>query len=400
MKVIKLLIPLLALWLMSSCKKQETPAPTTTPINQASRGKTTGFVQKGPYLNGSTITLTELNDTYTPTGLMFNSEILNHTGAFNIKHIPLASSYVELKGQGFYFNEISGGVSSAQLTLSALANIDNATDINVNVLSTLEKRRVEYLIDQGTSFDNAKKQAQLEVLKVFGFDNSETLSSETLNITNNTEGDAILLAISVILQSYRSVGELSELIANMSDDLYKDGKLDSESLGSQLINGSQYLNLAQIKANIENRYKDLGQNINVPNFEKYVQQFVNNTTYKITESITYPIRGDHGSNLLSPDVTTVSSGKYSIKVVLPKSVGFKVKVAGSDANTWAFSADIAQNNGWTYTQFDTQGFHRFFTATKDGELDMYISVRPGTLSLEIYEGNQNTPTSTKVITIN
>lgn len=396
MKRIKLIIPLFALCLLvlASCKKSETPT------KQITKESVAGFVQKGPYLNGSFVTMAELNESFVPTGLVFNSEILSHTGAFNIKHVTLSSPYVELRGQGFYFNEVSGQASVAQLTLYALANTNNATDINVNILSTLEKRRVEYLVEQGSSFDDAKKQAQFEVLKIFGFNSDQTFLSESLNITSNTEGDAMLLAMSVILQSYRSVGELSELIANIGNDLYEDGTLDNESLGSQLINGSLYLNLAQIRANVENRYRELGQEVTVPDFEKYVTQFINTTAYQITSKIEYPTTGAYGNNLLNSSVTNVSVGTYSLKTILPKGVGFKVKVKGSTDNMWFFSPNIAQVNNWIYTEYDTQEFHRFFTATKDGELDLSIRLEPGTLSLEVYEGNQSAPTFTKNITVN
>ena len=47
--------------------------------------------------------------------------------------------------------------------------------------------------------------------------------SEYLDISQPGDKNAILLAISVILQGYLSVAELSELLANITTDIREDG---------------------------------------------------------------------------------------------------------------------------------------------------------------------------------
>jgi hypothetical protein len=46
-----------------------------------------GFVQKGPYLNGASITISELTSDLTSTGKNFTSQIPDNKGNFEIKNV-------------------------------------------------------------------------------------------------------------------------------------------------------------------------------------------------------------------------------------------------------------------------------------------------------------------------
>ena len=131
-----------------------------------------------------------------------------------------------MMANGFYFDEVQGKKSTAQLTLFASANLaDTSSIVNINLLSHLEKNRVRYLIqEESKSFATAKKQAQKEILAIFGIEKESIVASENLDITHEGDDNAILLAISVILQGYDGkVGNLAELLANISTDMETDG---------------------------------------------------------------------------------------------------------------------------------------------------------------------------------
>jgi hypothetical protein len=64
--------------------------------------KINGYAQKGPYLNGTSITIAELANDLVPTGKNFSSQILDNTGTFEIKNVELTFQYVELRADGFY----------------------------------------------------------------------------------------------------------------------------------------------------------------------------------------------------------------------------------------------------------------------------------------------------------
>ena len=78
------------------------------------------------------------------------------------------------------------------------------------------------MVLKGTSFSQAKAQAEKEILKIFAVNNT-IAAFENLDISKNTEGDAILLAISAILQGTHTVAQLTELLAKISLDIKEDG---------------------------------------------------------------------------------------------------------------------------------------------------------------------------------
>ena len=280
-----------------------------------------GYAQKGPFVIGSSVTISELNANLDQTGRNYFTIISDNSGSFEKKNIELISKYVALKADGYYFNEISGQTSAGQLTLNALVDIQSVNSANINVLTHLEKPRVEYLITQeGMSFTAAKKQAQSEVLAIFGFEAASETSSETLNLTDN----AVLLAISCILQGYLSTGDMMELMANIAADIKTDGKLDNPVLCSQLINNVAYIDLEQVISNMEKKYSELGimVNINSDEFKSYVEQFTQNCECEQTLGITYPETGKYGQNILADEVVEVQKTEfgrfeYSVKAVLP-----------------------------------------------------------------------------------
>ena len=189
-----------------------------------------GYVQKGPFINGTAITVSELSDKLVATGKNFTTQIIDNKGAFSLKDVELQSNYVQLMAEGFYFDEVRGDKSSAQLTLFALADVSDVNSVNVNLLSHLEKDRVIYLMqEEEKNFDEAKHQAQQEVLTIFGIEKADMNASELLDISQDGEDNAILLAISAVMQGQNTVAELSELLANIITDIREDGILDSES---------------------------------------------------------------------------------------------------------------------------------------------------------------------------
>lgn len=127
---------------------------------------------------------------------------------------------------------------------------------------------------KGLSFTAAKDSAQKEVLAIFGFQANNMDASENLDISVNKQENAILLAISLILQGSRSVGDLTELLANISSDLQKDGKLDNNIILANLRNSTLKLDLTGIRTNLQNRYKDLGDAATIPSFETYINDFL------------------------------------------------------------------------------------------------------------------------------
>ncbi len=353
-----------------------------------------GYVQKGPFLNGTEISIYELNDNLVQTGKTFSSQILDNKGSFEIDNVNLISKFAELKADGFYFNEIKNENSAARLSLYALSDLSEKSSLNVNLLSSLEKSRVEYLISDGIDFYSAKKQAQKEILEIFNIEKVDIMDSELLDISKTGEDNAILLAVSLILQSYLSVSELSELLANISTDIREDGILNSENLGSVLVNNATKLKMPQIRTHLEDRYESLGLEVTIPDFESYVNHFINTTEYEFSDFILYPAEGSHGLNLLDSTVSIYLPGHYSLHAIIPEGSKLKVKISGDIF--WFFSP-FQDNSGWMFSDWNNSDNSRVFTSTRSGEVDFKIMLenpekRNQKIKLDVYENDDIDPT--------
>jgi len=300
-------------------------------------------------LNGTSITISELTNDLVPTGKTYPSQIIDNRGFFEIRYLELASSLVELKATGFYFNEALNKNSDAQLTLYALSDLSNKTTVNVNIISTLEKTRIEYLTSNGSNFNDAKKQAQTEILKIFEIEKSDVNESENLDISQKSEDNAILFAISLILQGYLNTADVSELIANFGTDIRTDGVLNSDAIGSSLINNARILKCDEIRKNIENRYKAMGADITVPDFKKYVDDFIGKTDFVPTNQISYPVFYEGRLNALCDSSFTVKGGNiYGIAAYLPGGNTIKIVCKPSSGYDWgAAGFSIMESEGYT-----------------------------------------------------
>jgi len=378
----------------------------------------TGFVQKGPFINGSSVTVFDLSRDLSPTGRTYNDQIMDNKGTFELDNITLSSDYVNLRADGFYYNEITGVQSNAQITLYALSDISDKSNINVNVLTHLEKARVEYLIENGESFTDAKKQAQREILAIFNIEESTNHSSETMSIIEAGAANGILLAISAILQGYRSDSELTSLLADISNDIREDGVLDNETLGTSLIDQAILVDTSSVKTNLYNRYESLGTSLSMPGFGKFISSFIANSKFEITESpINYPDTSLYGDNILSLTKTNYAGGlstAHSLAADLPAGIDLKIRITAIDTGKTVilgdtitpvpvplFGYDPFSNTNWAIPSFDNVKYSQTFTAIdsdKSCELEMFFEA--GSFKIEYFEMNSVLPKRIKIITFN
>ncbi len=307
---------------------------------------------------------------------------------------------------GFYFNEIKNTNSDAQLTLYTLSDVSNRSSLNINIISNLERTRVNYLLDEGMEFSKAKKQAQSEISKIFEIEKADILESEKLDIAQSGEDNAILLAISVILQGDLSVADLSELIANIGTDIQDDGILDNENPGTTLIDNAMLLQPDLIRQNLENRYQELGIIVILPDFERYVTHFIENTSYEHTVSIEYPETGTFGKNLLSMEDGELIQGRYSLTALLSEKTNLLVNMNGQGFSLNNNPYDIS-NIGWDI--IDKKGV---YASAGTGKIELEILLEAGSVdtmsnrlhsphafSIEVYENGAINPNFTREFTI-
>ena len=277
---------LFASLLFSACGSE----PTSIPANNAdvilSGESISGVSQKGPFVKGSTVKLYELDEELHQTGIHYSTTIDNDEGKYHIDSVVLTKPYAWMVVNGYFLNEYTGKKSTQEITLNGLVKVEKNKDININILSHLAFNRINYLVQQGLSIAEAQKQAETEVLKAFNFEADEA-SFENMNIFANGEGDAKLLAISLILlnESYaydNVVARTIDRMAQITYDLETDGTWDDNALKAQI--KDEIYNLTDNYYSNENTLVKARKNMesmtskSIPNFEKYLKKFISPDT--------------------------------------------------------------------------------------------------------------------------
>ena len=370
-----------------------------------------GKVQKGPFVTGATITVNELNENLGQTGMSFTTTISSDDGSFSLNNIEMESDLALLSGNGFYFNEVIGQLSSSQITLQAFTDLTDDETVNINVLTHITKARIETLVGQGMSFSDAKRQAEGEFQDFLGVTQHFNQGFEQMSIASQGDFNAMLLAFSIILQRPSNnisvvptlPAELTWLMTSLSSDFADDGAINDQALVDTLLYNISIQNQVYIRQRIGNYYSGLGQNVEIPNFESYIAMFQAAHQELVTEFI-YPDEaspapeiGPEGAvpNILVKDVTQFD-GEYAyvVAAITPLGKSLKVKVTGN------VRLDGMLNNGWVVTDYTTNGFT--VEAQRQNELvSMLVYLldenRDGSATIEYYE-DSDTPTFTKQIT--
>ena len=230
-----------------------------------------GKVEKGPFVRGTAIQMQPLDADLDETGESFTSTITDNEGTFTFGSKLLKSPYVKLSASGYYFNEVTGELSKGTLALNAVANLQNAADVNLNILSHLKYQRVMDLVAKdGKLFKEANKQAQEEVLKTFGLEKYAKTDVNHFSITSGTDEAAALIAVSSLILYNRSEAQITEYLSQLSEEFAEDGNF-SETTKLQIRKDMFSLEskLPQIAENIKKRYQEMGKEVAVKNLIYY-----------------------------------------------------------------------------------------------------------------------------------
>ena len=238
-----------------------------------------GNAQKGPFINGSSIQVFPLNASLVPTGAVFSSQISNDLGFFRVTP-SIDAPFVEVVANGLFYDELAttpSRLSSAPLTLRALAPAGAVVDLRVNVLTTLLKTRLERLVGQGIPFSTAALQARDELLAVFGLPGSTLDDPARVDVTQSGQGDAALIAISATLlqrANDRSVNA-ADRVANLALTLsqlgtdFQDGTISTENR-RDLALAARRVDAQAVRANLQAILASLGLTGPVPDIAPQV----------------------------------------------------------------------------------------------------------------------------------
>ena len=409
-RILTLGLAFIGMLALASCSKEE-PGGNDSIEEPSGNYSISGKAQKGPFVTGTTITVNELSPSLGQTGKSFTTSITSDDGSFSLSNIEMESNLALLSGNGFYYNEVLGELSPAQITLQAIADLNDAKTVNINVLTHITKARIETLVREGKSFADAKRQAEGEFQDFLGVTEHFNQGFEQMSIASEGDFNAMLLAFSVILQRPSNnlaviptlPAELTWLMTNLSTDFADNGSIDNGALVDTMLYNISLQNQTYIRNRLSNYYSGLGLDVEIPDFESYIALFQTAHEELVLEYIypdmasPAPETGPEGAvpNILVKEATQFDGAHaYVVAAITPLGKDLKVKVTGD------VHLSTSLNNGWVVTEQNTEGFT--IEAQRHNELvSMLVYLgsfsKDGSATIEYYEDSE-TPTFTKQIT--
>ena len=159
---------------------------------------------------GSIIKMSELDSvTFDTTGTTYFTRCGDSTGVFSFDSIALNSPYVMLElapyQDGDYwewdgnwnFDEYETELEGYLTVYSVIIDVRKMKNVNINVMTYLETSRLRNLIKQGMSFDDAKRQADGELLNALG------LYGDSLRLEGVSSENLLVRGLSLLMGFYR-----------------------------------------------------------------------------------------------------------------------------------------------------------------------------------------------------
>jgi hypothetical protein len=290
------------------------------------------------------------------------------------------------------------------------------------VLTHLERARVEYLYNiKKLSFDSAKSQAVKEVLKAFGFENTGIKRAEKVGVVGISDDSKILLAISTLMQGYRTESEVTQIMNDFANDIKKDGTLDDATIGNDLETHLYYTDTTAVLNNFKVKYRKLYNADTVNSVDmRFVKNFQNNTTYaKDKDLISYPDKHNNENidNILKTNLTTYSFSAqpydrfFGVSAQILRK-GMKLKIVILDENGNQLLNNSGGSSFWAPTSFTSRGWATSSLDTKPSlvakEIGSYDRIMgfdvdnltlPKKIKINFYERDLTTPSKSLIVTM-
>ena len=213
-----------------ACSDSEVAGGTTEDAGIIANLNVAGLAQKGPFVKGSAVTVQGIDcQTMEFTDEIFKGAVINNDGEYVVENVNLSVACALLEVTGYYLNENTGKKSTGEISLHVLTDLSDRKNVNINVFTQLEYKRVMNLVtEKKMSFADAKKQAEKEVLTAFDVnaEDDDFAPFEDLDVFEKSKANEALHDVSVMLQADLDASELAERLENIAADIAKDGKWD------------------------------------------------------------------------------------------------------------------------------------------------------------------------------
>lgn len=271
-----------------------------------------GAVEKGPFIIGSSIRVAILDASLEPIGSVYDTVTTDDLGAFTV-NFPVTADPVSITGSGFYYNEVTGELSEATLSLRALYSPSggNVQQAYVNIVTHIIHDRVTMLVSEGSPFATAVSQAESELheaLAITGPGFTAFAEGTGMNIAGgDTDRNAYLLAVSTTLTQVavnRSVAnespveaEVQQLLNQLTVD-FADGELEGP-VRAEIEAGLVDFDVPEVAAALKERFAEVGSTAEVPDMGRVLDQDRDGV---INESDNCPVVDNLGQDNADGDV--------------------------------------------------------------------------------------------------
>ena len=272
--------------------------------NERSADIISGSAQKGYLVEGSNVTAIAYGSDMLPTGETFNATITGSLGNFSINVGEANADYFVLKAEGNYFDEVTGTVTDSPICLEAFVKSSDSK-ANLNLFTTITKDRIMKLVSSGTSYNNAKTQAQVEFLKTVNLVGAD-VDFTRLDVTGGSDADAMLLLTTCTIQNGRSASELTVILQKAASEFKEKGTF-SEKTAKELFRPGQDLDFEIVFENLKRYYEENGLSTDeLPSYWRY---------FYLDENATFAIISIQGFELNHYDTESSEASGGTIKVV-------------------------------------------------------------------------------------
>ena len=330
-----------------------------------------GTVEKGPFVQGSTINMQTMDGKLHTTGQTFIETIKDDAGTFDFGSQEFDTQYAKITATGYFFNEVTGGLSQGMINLNALVDLSDKSSVNVNLLTHLKSQRIQKLIEDGNTFKAASSQAQTELMGAFGLQKYAGKDVSQFSITTGTDEAAALIAVSSIIQVGRSEAGMTEFISKLTNDFAASGSFSDntkETITESIENLQDKLD--NIADNIVDRYEKLGKTVSVKPLKYYFDWDGNGV-------VGDEILPEGASVSLDQTVINVPAegGTYTVKVTSPISVYLNENAVGDITPIDAISEE-------TIDLYDIDNQNEMSLTTSIDDNIITIVVNPSTMRVE------------------
>ena len=271
-----------------------------------------GAAQKGPFRYGASVKIIELDSAKRMADSRRTHEtcIASGDGSYAFPGVNLVSPYVRVEVNGYFRNELSGGLSTSMVTLHSVTDLTERDSVNVNMLTHLESPRLLKLVENSgfnQPIRSMKAQALKDVLSAFNIDlgggsgsssggnnggwffggnggssrggshtqtavTGSSVTADEVNLFGGDEYSAALLAISIMMQRKGSGHEMVSYANGIAERIKGNGNWDDNNARADLADWLMELDASGGYDKIRQVFASWGRG-EAPEFEKHLRNF-------------------------------------------------------------------------------------------------------------------------------